>query len=506
MTDEHLILPALVFVPLAASALLVIWRRRWVERLLMLAVPVATTGVAGWLLAATRHSNVLVTNIGGYPAVFAINLVADSLAAVLLVVMSAMTVVAAVMLTLTGEDRRRFVPPLVLLLHTGVNGALMTADLFNLFVFIEVMLMPSYALIAATGTWRRLGIGRLFLLVNIMTGTWLLISVGFVYGVTGTVNLAALAESGMEDRRAAAALGLVLFTLAVKAGAFPVHGWLPRAYAGTSGAMMTLFSALHTKIALYAIYRIYAIAFGGPGPVLTVIAVVAMTTMIAGAIASYGEVRVRGVLAYQMISGVGHILLGLAVFTELSLGAGLFYMTHHIITMAGLLTCAAALEFTYGSGRLTRLGGLMRREKVLAGCMAIGMLSLVGVPTTSGTWGKMALVSAVAAMPRGGRAAFLGAIIVASIASLLALQYLWREVFWGPLPHEYLPDDPKKGRGDPQPLTDEVRVPTRLKAVPVVVTAAVVALFFVAGPVLPVFTRAGHALADTLPYITQVMP
>ncbi len=506
MTTPTILLPALVAVPLLLSALLVVVRHRWLERLLMVGAPLATTAIAVWLVGATSHSNVLVTNVGGYPAVFAINLVADSVTALMMLIMSAVTAVASLMLTLTDEDRRRFVPALVLLLHTGVNGALMTADLFNLFVFIEVMLMPSYALIAVTGSWRRLGIGRMFLLVNIFTGTLLLIGVGFVYGVTGTVNLAALADAGSRDARGASALAMVLFTLSVKAGAFPVHGWLPRAYSGTSGAMMMLFSALHTKIALYAIYRIYAITFGKPGPVLTTVAVIAVSTMLVGAVASFGETRIRGILAYQMVSGIGHILLALVLFSERSLSAGLFYMSHHILTIAALLSAAAAIEFTYGSGRLTQLGGLMRREKALAACMAAGLLSLIGLPPTSGTWGKLSLVLASAEGPGRTPTIYIGAIVLASIASIMALQHLWREVFWGPLPSEYLPDDPKKGRGDPEPLTDDVRVPTRLKVIPVALTGVVIAVFFAAGSIMPFFGDAGQSLIDSYPYVAQVMP
>ena len=157
-----------------------------------------------------------------------------------------------------GEDRYRFVPALALMLTAGVNGALLTGDLFNLFVFIEVMLLPSYALLAVTGTWRRLGAGRLFILVNLLTSTILLFGVAFVYGVTGTVTLAALAGVAAGDGRASLAIVVVLLALSIKGAVVPVHGWLPRAYPATSAGIMALFSGLHTKVALYAIYRIYA--------------------------------------------------------------------------------------------------------------------------------------------------------------------------------------------------------------------------------------------------------
>ena len=208
----------------------------------------------------------------------AIPLVSDTLVAVMLGVTSLVTLATTVWLVLTGETRYRFFVPLVLLLMTGVYGALLTGDLFNLFVFVEVMLLPSYALIAVTGTWRRLGVGRLFVVVNLVTSTILLMGVGLVYGTAGTVNIAALAGQGSSDPRTGLAVGIVLLALGVKAGVVPVHTWLPRSYPATSPGVMSLFAALHTKVALYAIYRIVSVVYDGEVPWAPVlVAVVALT-------------------------------------------------------------------------------------------------------------------------------------------------------------------------------------------------------------------------------------
>ncbi|WP_397333880.1 proton-conducting transporter membrane subunit [Ornithinimicrobium sp. INDO-MA30-4] len=181
-------------------------------------------------------------------------------------VTSATVAIGLWFLTQTGEDRFRFVPALALMLIAGVNGALLTGDLFNLFVFVEVMLLPSYALIAITGTWRRLGIGRLFVIVNLTTSTILLVGVGFVYASAGTVNLAELAGVAQDNPTVSLAVSVVLLSLAIKAGVVPVHGWMPRSYPATSAGIMALFSFVHSKVALYAIYRIYSITFQGAAP------------------------------------------------------------------------------------------------------------------------------------------------------------------------------------------------------------------------------------------------
>src|SRR5699024_2980883 len=158
-----------------------------------------------------------------------------------------------------------------LMMLTGVYGALLTGDLFNFFVFVEVMMLPAYALIAVTGTWRRLGIGRLYVMINLLTSTMLLIGVGFVYGSTGPGTLAGLADRGRPAGQAGSGLGVGLLSLSTKAGGAPVHGWLVRSYPNTSAGRMALFSGLHAKVGLYAIYRIYTTVYGEPAPWVNVL-------------------------------------------------------------------------------------------------------------------------------------------------------------------------------------------------------------------------------------------
>ena len=399
-------------------------------------------------------------------------------------------------------------PPLVLLLTAGVNGALLTGDLFNLFVWVEVMLMPSYALIAVTGTWRRLGIGRLFVLVNLLTSTVLLIGVGFVYGTAGTVNLAELAGAGSEDPMTAAALAVVLLALAVKGGMVPVHSWLPRAYPATSGGIMALFSALHTKVALYAMYRIVSVTFSEGMPFLAVFAVLVITTILVGAFSTAASSRLRTAMGHQMVAGVGHILLGLVLFTQLSLTAGLLYLVHHVLTMSALLLTAGAIEHTYGSGRLEHLSGLARRDPWVVAILALGLFSLVGLPPTSGLWGKIGLLGASAEQASTGDVvlgwAAILAMLAASVGSLLGLQRLWRRIAWGDDMTTYRPDDARTGRGAEVPLPAEVRVPWRLALPGAVMMALTLAMFVGIGLLLTVFDTAAIGLLDVDAYVEAV--
>lgn len=504
------LLPLLVAVPLFAAALTVVWRRVWLERALLLGVPLAVAASGLALLLEHRHTPVLAHAMGAYAPGVAIPFASDTLSATMLVATGTTTAIASWFLIVTGEDRYRFVPSLVLMLTAGVNGALLTADLFNLFVFVEVMLLPSYALIAVTGTWRRLGVARLFIVVNLVTSTILLMGVGFVYGVAGTVNLASLAGRAHDgDPRLGAALAIVLLALLIKGGAVPVHGWLPRAYPATSAGIMALFSGLHTKVALYAVYRIYATTYGGvPAPWAWVLAVVVLATILVGAIGTFGERRLRSALAYQMVAGVGHILIGVALLTPAALAAGLFYLVHHVITMGALLLTAGAIEHVYGSGRFDRLSGLMRRERLAALVMVTGLFSLVGLPPTSGLWGKVAVVRAVASWlgehPAWG-IALLTAVVVASVASLIALQRVWGEVFWGKPMETYRPDDLRLRRGEAVPLPDDVRIPRRLLAPALALAGLSVAMFVGAGWLFPIVDQAAAGLVQVGPYVEAVL-
>lgn len=500
------LLPLFAALPIMAAALLVIVRVPAVERTLLVGVPLLSAAGGTALLVLHEDDPVIAHHVGGFVPGVAIPFVSDTFSAVMLVVTGVTTATCGAFLICTGEDRYRFVPPLALMLTGGVNGALLTGDLFNLFVFIEVMLLPSYALIALTGTWRRLGVGRLFILVNLMTSTILLTGVGFVYASAGTVNLALLAGAAAEDQRVDMAIAIVLTALGIKGGVVPVHGWLPRAYPATSAGIMALFSGLHTKVALYAIYRVYAMAYDGrPAPWLTVLAVLTVATMLVGAFSTVSERRIRPGLAFQMVSGIGHILVGLVVFSAGSIAAGIFYLVHHILTMGALLLSAGAIEHVYGTGRFDRLSGLMRREPVISAVTVLGLFSLVGLPPTSGLWGKAGIMIGAAEADGILATILMGAVILASVASLMALQRMWTEVFWGPPMERYRPDDEHTGRGEPIPITPDVRISKKLSAPAIVLMSASVLLFLVPGVLVPLTRRAAEGLINVQPYIEAVL-
>src|SRR5690606_10798254 len=219
---------------------------------------------------------------------FAIVFAADTFSALMLCVTSVLVLAGLAIAAGTGDDTNRFYAPLVLVMTAGVCGALLTADLLNLFAFIEVMLAPSYALLTMTGGGRRVAASTVYVPVSLLASTILLAGIALVYGVTGTVNLGELAGSAGSGGAALAA-GVVLLALAVKAAVVPLHGWLFCSYPHALPAVAVLFSGLLTKVGIYGIIRIYTVLLDGTPRFRWIIMVAALLTMVVGVLGALGE-------------------------------------------------------------------------------------------------------------------------------------------------------------------------------------------------------------------------
>src|SRR5690625_865575 len=304
------LLSLFVAVPLlVGGTLIAVPHRVGIHKVVLLTVLAGLTASAVAVVAITAGGTVLAHGIGAWQFGIAIPFVADTFSALMLTVTGLLSLVCAWFAVLTPVGRTRFLAPMILILVAGVNGALLTGDIFNLFVFIEVMLLPSYALfvLAAPGRGglRQISAARPYVTVNLLTSTLFLAGVALIYGITGTVVMAELAGLAAENGTVAIAATVSLFALSIKAAVVPVHGWLARAYPSTSPAINALFSGLHTQVAIYAIYRIYAVMFDGDERYLWVGVVAFTLTMIIGVLGAVGESRGRTVLAFHMVSQIG---------------------------------------------------------------------------------------------------------------------------------------------------------------------------------------------------------
>jgi multicomponent Na+:H+ antiporter subunit D len=424
----EVLLPLFVGAPLLVGGILfVVPRKHPLQQILGMGSLVAVLAGAITVLMVTSGGTVVAHQVALWPEGIAIPFVADTFSALMLTAGSLVAVMSFQYMMASGESRSPSIPALVLILIGGVAGALLTADLFNLFVFIEVMLLPSYGLLIFLSRRGDMAASRLYVVVNLLASTMFLAGVGLIYAIEGTVNIAALAGAG-DNPATAVATAVCLSAIAVKAAVFPVHGWLTRAYSSASPAVAALFSGLHTKVAVYMAYRISAVIFEGEGAWIAAILVVASITLVVGAFAALGENNIRSLLLFQMVSGIGFILVGVALFTPLGLTAGIVYMVHHMVVMGSLLLSASAIEHTYGSGQLDRVAGLRTRERLVTGVFVIGALSLAGLPPFSGFVAKYALVLASA---DAGVVVVAGLLVVVSLFVLMAMMKIWAEMFNG---------------------------------------------------------------------------
>lgn len=430
--NNWVVLP--IVLPLLTGIILIFFQKRIaIQRGLSFLSTSALIMISFFMLQQIQREGIQTLYIGGWLPPFGITLVADMFAS-LLVFTS--TVVGLCCLWFSfhsiGEDRERyFYYPFLQFLLTGVCGSFLTGDIFNLFVFFEVMLLSSYVLIVHGGTKIQLRETIKYILVNIVSSTLFVSSIAYLYSVLGTLNMADLsvrvAIAGQEGLlNVIAILFLVVFSL--KAGLF-LYFWLPGSYSAPPTAIAAVFAALLTKVGIYAIFRTFTLIFyHDPGFTHSLIAWLAGATMLAGAIGAVAYEDVKQILAYNVVIAVGFIVFGLSSMTTASLQGAIFYLLHDMIVKAVLFLLGGAMMGIAGTSHLRHMGGLIRYHPVLGWLFFIAAIALAGVPPLSGFIGKLQIVQG------GLQAEFFWITGISLFSSLLVLYSVikvFMNGFWG---------------------------------------------------------------------------
>jgi len=408
--NQAVIVPLLL--PLAAAILLLLTRRRVslrVRRGLNLTAVALELAAVLWLLVLVSGQGILVYQVGKWPAPYGISLVAERLAVWMMLItalLAGFTLVYAVQGTDSGS---RHFHPLFQLQLFGLNGAFLTGDIFNLFVFFEVLLLASYGLLLHGGGRERVRTGLHFVVVNLAGSTLFLFAVGTLYAILGTLNMADLAvkvrETAPADVGLVRAAGLLLFTVfALKAALVPLYLWLPAAYASTSAPVAALF-AIMTKVGAYAILRVETLIFGDEGgplahliePVALPLALFTIALAALGALAAHG---LRRQVAYLVLLSVGTLLTAFALGTPAGIAAGLYYLPHSTFAAAALFLLADVIARGRGALR-DRLdpGPAVPAAPVVGGLFFLLAVLIAGLPPLSGFLGKWMLLRAALGQP-----------------------------------------------------------------------------------------------------------
>ena len=495
-----------VAVPIAGASLAILaGRSRPVQRTIALTslTVVAVVGIL-LLIEVDRHGPVAL-HVGGWAAPIGVTLVADRLAAVLVVVASAVLLAVAVFaIGQPGAERNHVgFQPVYLVLAAGVSASFLTADLFNLFVAFEMMLMASYVLITLGGRLEQVRAGMTYVVISLLASALFLTALGFVYATTGTVDLADLSVriAGLSPGLRQGLASLLLVVFGIKAGLFPLFSWLPDAYPTAPSPVTAVFAGLLTKVGVYAIIRTQTMLFPGDSPT-TLLLVVAGATMLTGVLGAIAQGDVRRILSFQIISHIGSMVMGLALFTVAGLAGAIFYLVHHIVAKTGLFLVAGLIEHVGGSTRLTRLGGLVRTHPAIAVLFAVPALSLAGMPPFSGFVAKLALVDAGFA---AGQDAIVWVSLAAAALTIYSLVKVWSAVFWSPAEGETAsaPVAPVA----PDTAAGVARRPPPLMIAPAAAMAVLsIAIAVGAAPLYRFSERAAENLLRMQPYLEVVGP
>ena len=429
-------LPALqVVVPLIAAALCLILSRPPAAWLITFIASAVAMLISFLMLEEVLQSGVIDYTFGGWAAPFGIAYRVDLVNAYVLVIVSTISTVVSVFARLSVASEieahnQGFFYTAWLLCLTGLLGIAITGDAFNLFVFLEISSLSSYVLIAMGADRRALTAAFQYLIMGTIGATFILIGVGLLYALTGTLNMLDLAQRLPEvadSRTARTGFAFLTVGLGLKIALFPLHLWLPNAYAFAPSAVSAFLAATATKVAVYVLLRFVFSVFGvefalGAMPLAIGLAVLGSIAVLSASTVAIFQQNLKRMLAYSSVAQVGYLALGVSLATPTGLTATLLHLFNHALMKGALFVALGCIAWRIGSSRLQDFAGLGYRMPWTMGVFMIGGLSLIGIPLTAGFISKWYLV--LAALEKG----WWPVIVVIIAGSLLAIIYIWRVV------------------------------------------------------------------------------
>jgi multicomponent Na+:H+ antiporter subunit D len=429
-------LPALLVVlPLLGAPLCLLLGRSRLAWVLATLISWVGLAISIRLLWQVERGDTLHYAFGGWAAPWGIEYLVDPLAAFVLVTVS---LIAALVVPSTWQsiqreidaEQRPFFYPLLMLCLAGLLGIVITGDAFNLFVFLEISSLSTYALISLGRNRRALIASYQYLIMGTIGATFFIIGVGLLYMLTGTLNMADLAErigSVTETNTLRTAFAFITVGLALKLAMFPLHLWLPNAYAYAPSVVSAFLAATATKVALYAMIRFLFSVFGAEFTVAKMHAdwlllPLAAAGVLIGSIVAVFQRDMKRMLAYSSVAQIGYMLLGIGMLSVTGLTASLLHLFNHALIKGALFLTLGALFYRVASSNIDQLAGVAREMPWTMAAFVLGGLSLIGVPMTVGFISKWYLI--LAAIDKG----WWLLVILVLVSSLIAVIYVWRLV------------------------------------------------------------------------------
>jgi multicomponent Na+:H+ antiporter subunit D len=425
----------LIVVPLLAAPLAaVLPGRRW-PWLLATAVSWLVLALAVAVLGRVLDTGTITYTMGGWEPPWGIELRIDVLNALVALIV---TGIGAVVLPFAGRSAAAEIRPhnsalfycLFLLTYTGLLGITVTGDIFNMFVFLEISSLSSYALIALGKDRRALTAAYQYLIMGTIGATFFLIGVGLLYSLTGTLNIADLAgrlPAVAGTRTVHTAFAFIVAGIGLKLALFPVHLWLPNAYTYAPSVVSAFIAATATKVAVYVMIRVLFTVFGadysfGEMPLQPILIALSLVGIVVTSLMALNQNDAKRLLAYSSVAQIGYMVVGFSFATVAGLTAALTHVFNHALMKGTLFLALGAVAYRIGTTQIRELDGLGRSMPWTLSALALGGLSLIGVPLTAGFISKWYLI--LAALEQGWW--WLAVIVLAT--SLIAVMYVWRLV------------------------------------------------------------------------------
>lgn len=434
--NDLLIYPLLIPILTAAIALIFL-KNQGIQRVVNLLGSTAVLIASGLLFYSVQADGIQVLQPGDWDAPFGISLVADLFAA-FMVLITGLKAFAISIYSFGDIDTKREAfgfHPLFQILIFGVNGAFLTGDLFNLYVWFEVMLITSFVLLALGNGRAQLDGAVKYVVINLFSSLIFLAAVGIMYGITGTLNMAAMAQIVSESEHTGlivTASTLFIIAFGIKSAVFPLFFWLPASYHTPPIAITSIFAALLTKVGVYSLIRVFTLIFTiDIGYTHTILLWIGIPTMVVGVLGAASQYDVRKILSFHIISQIGYMIIGLAFFTKIALAGVIYYILHNILAKTNLFLVAGIVHKKIGSYHLSQLGGLYKSAPLVSSLFALSAISLAGLPPLTGFWAKYTVIYAGLEVEAW---VTIGFALAVGLMTMFSMTKIWMGAYWSPLP------------------------------------------------------------------------
>ena len=431
MTEQLVIYPLLLQMFLAI-VLMFSWSRISWQKTISIVGSLLNLGVAIWLFTTVWRYGTQTVQAGNWAPPFGITFAVDTFSATLVLL------TACAGLAVSSFSSGSVIParlkfgffPIFHFLLLGLNGAFITGDLFNLYVWFEIIIITSFVLLTIGGEKAQLEGAVKYFTLNVLASIVFLTAIAVLYGLTGSLNMADLAgKVAVVENRTLVQVNALLFLVGfgIKAAVFPLYFWLPASYHTPPSAVSSIFGGLLTKVGVYALIRVFTLIFDIDILLQNVLLAIAVLTLFSGAIGAVVQNNIRKVFSYLVICHIGYMIAGLGMMTKVALTGAIFYLIHDIIVKTNLFMVSGVIYKIKATHSMRKLGDFYANYPKMSLLFAIPMFSLVGIPPLSGFWPKLSLIGAGW---ETGNYLIIAAIIFASFITLVVIVKLWGEVFW----------------------------------------------------------------------------